>query len=146
MAHKKRRLNEGLKRKQEEQRQKTVAVIEEAIKSFENENYQDITIQMLIDTSGYTRPTFSKPHVQELLKKYRIGKYKCTLKLPKSDENKMKFLEKKVQEYMNSNEKLTSTVKELNFKIKNMRQELTNAKLEIEYLNQEMYEVLKKQN
>lgn len=143
MVYRGKDLNEGLKKKQEEQRQMTIATIEEAIKSFQDEKYLDITIKMLIDATGFTRPTFSKPHVQGLLKKYKIGKYKFLVKLPKSSEDKLTFLEKKVQEYMAMNERLKNEVNEKDTRNKTLNEKLRKANLEIEYLNQELYEKLK---
>lgn len=143
MVYKKKGLNEGLKNSQEEKRKNTILKIEEAIKSFQDEKYQDITIQMLIDSTGFTRPTFSKPHVRKILEQYKIGKYKTTIELPKSDEDKLKFLERTIQKYMATNEKLSNDIVEKDLKINKLNEELRKAKLEIEYLNQEIYQLSK---
>lgn len=137
-------LNEGLRLRQEQVKKETLTNIEKAILSYREESYQDITIQMLINATGYTRPTFSKKHVQELLKKYKIGKYKTFIKLPSKDEDKLKFLENELYKSKERNLNLQTENNQLNNKVKTLTNELEEAKREIEYLNQDKFELLKK--
>ena len=57
-----------LKEKQDKQRKDTIKKIEEAIEMLKDLGYHSITVSNLVTETGYARSTFSKPHVEEVLK------------------------------------------------------------------------------
>lgn len=77
-----------LKEKQNQQRQETIQKIEDAIQMLKDLGYGTITISNLVSETELARSTFSKPHVQEILKKHKIGKYRETKTLVLEQEAK----------------------------------------------------------
>lgn len=77
-------LNQQLRQAQDKTRQNTVKTIEDRIKSLQAEGFF-VTIAMLMEHTGFSRGLFQKTHVDELLKKYKIGKYRNRTVLPNKD-------------------------------------------------------------
>lgn len=65
----KKKLPKNLAEKQELQRQETINTVLRAIADIHNE-YRKVTISALVEFTGLSRSTFSKPHIRELLKAY----------------------------------------------------------------------------
>ena len=59
----------GLAEKQEFQRQETVNKVLRAVADIHNED-RKVTISTLVEFTGLSRSTFSKPHIRELLVEY----------------------------------------------------------------------------
>lgn len=106
---------EKLKEKQEKQKIDTVNKIEEAIEMFKDLGYGTITIANLMTETGFARATFSKPHVEAVLQKHKIGKFKEVKTLVK--ENEVKY----TKEYVASLEKQLANA---NIKINKLESEL----------------------
>lgn len=141
---KKGQLNNGLLERQEELRNKTMNDIESAIISFKEEGYQNITIEMLMNVTGYSRTTFAKEHVQAILKKHNLGKYRIIINLPSKDEEKMKFLEKELYKAKSEILKIREELILEKEKNKKLNKLLKESNTEIQYLNQDIYELSKK--
>lgn len=89
-------LNDGLKERQELLRNETVSAVEKAIVNLMNEGYE-ISVKLLMEKTGYSRPVFSKPHVLEILKKYGVCRFKNIKRVSaNSDKNYVVELEKNV--------------------------------------------------
>lgn len=136
-------LNEGLKSHQHARKEATVGDIEKAILSFRDEGYQDITVKMLIDATGYSRPVFGKSHVVPILKKHGIGKYKIIAKLPDGEADRLKRLEKELVKALQANERMLRETSQKDELIKSLRGQLWETKEENERLNHEIYELSK---
>ena len=123
-----RKIPDKLKEKQEKQRKATINKIEEAIEMLKDLGYSSISIANLVAETGLARTTFSKPHVEEVLKKYKIGKFKEVKTLVIEQEKKY------TREYINSLEKQLHNA---NIKINKLESELVsvNTKLKQEQLN-----------
>ncbi|MFQ7075988.1 MAG: DUF6262 family protein [Clostridia bacterium] len=113
-----RSIPEKLKKKQEDQKKETVKKIEEAIQMLKDLGYGSITIANLMQETDLARSTFSKPHVQAVLKKHKIGKYKEVKILVREQE------EKYTREYAMSLERQLINA---NIKINKLESELASA-------------------
>lgn len=113
------KLNDGLRQKQEELRQETLEKVEEAIDDLQNEGYE-ITTKLLLERTGLSRSTFSKPHVVQLLKEKRVGRFKSVKKLPDEDLIQVNAnLQKEIKKLENENMKLkTELDKEIQKNVK----------------------------
>lgn len=117
-----------LKEKQDKQRKDTIKKIEEAIEMLKDLGYHSITVSNLVTETGYARSTFSKPHVEEVLKKHKIGKFREVKTLVIEQKNKY------TREHVASLERQLSNA---NIKINKLESELSskNAKLKEAQLN-----------
>lgn len=122
-----RRMPSKLKEKQEKQREDTIKRIEEAIEMLKDLGYHSITISNLVSETGLARTTFSKPHVEEVLKRHKIGKFREVKTLVLEQDNKY------TKEYIDSLEKQLSNA---HIKINKLESELvsTTAKIKEEQL------------
>lgn len=117
-----------LKEKQEKQREETIEKIENAIQMFKELGYGSITISNIISETNLARSTFNKPHVQEVLKKHKIGKYR---------EVKTIAIEKTENYNKEQIELLEKQLKNATIKISKLESELVTVtnKLKHEHLN-----------
>lgn len=106
----KRELPKGLKQKQEEKRQENMDKVQNAIDQLKDEGYK-ITVDLLSKTTGLSRTTIGKPHIQQVLKNNRVCKYEIKKTLHKYSE-------------MNKDD--------LEFEIKRLKKQLNKKSLEIE--------------
>lgn len=91
-------LNDGLKKRQELLREKTNEKVEKAIKELLEEGFE-VSTKLLIERTGLSRPVFGKKHVLEILKRYRVCRYKEIKKVSKnSDKNYVSDLERQIRE------------------------------------------------
>ncbi len=112
-----------LKEKQNKQKQETIEKVENAIQMFKELGYGSITIANIISETNLARSTFSKPHVQEVLKKHKIGKYKEVKTIAIEQENKytkeqVKLLEKQLKNAIIKINKLESELTTVTNKLK----------------------------
>ena len=96
MTNNKREIPKGLREKQEKQRQETMKTIQDAI-NFIIEEGGIVTKQKLIEHTGLSSATFSKPHVKDLLKENKVCQFKETSKVKKTIQNKDRNSEKTVK-------------------------------------------------
>jgi hypothetical protein len=66
-----------LKKMQDGLRQESVDKVQKAINELKRENYI-ITTKLLMERTGFARSTFSKTHIQEVLKENKVCKYADT--------------------------------------------------------------------
>lgn len=91
-------LNEALRKRQEILREKTNEKVENAIKELLEEGFE-VSTKLLMERTGLSRPVFGKEHVLEILKRYRVCRYKEVKKVSKnSDKNYVIDLERQVRE------------------------------------------------
>lgn len=134
-----RELSEGLRKKQELQKQETIKCIQDAIDMIKEIGYEQITISNLVSETKLARSTFSKPHVQEVLEKNKIGKYREVKTIVSEiqsnyDKKNIEELERKVQNFQVKINKLESELVSTNAKLKEERLK----HLETELLNKEL--------
>lgn len=92
------KLNDGLRKRQEFLREKTNEKVEKAIKELLEEGFE-VSTKLLMERTGLSRPVFGKEHVLEILKRYRVCRYKEIKKVSKnSDKNYASDLERQVRE------------------------------------------------
>jgi hypothetical protein len=137
-------INTGLRNWQEEQKEESINKIIQAIKSRQEVGVQDISITMLMEDTGFSRPLFSKEHIIPILQQYNIGRYRVYLKLPSEDKDKITYLKEELFKAKNQImrlENLLETQENQNAKLK-----LENNKLkkEQEYLSYDIYELKRK--
>lgn len=132
-----RKLNEGLKERQESLRQETCEAIENAIIELMEEGFE-VSTKLLMERTGLSRPVFGKEHALKILKKYRVCRFKDLKMVSKdNDKNYIVDLEKQVRsltrECDKANEMLSSAIKR-------------NTKLELEVADlKETNEILRGQ-
>lgn len=71
----KRKLPESLIKQQEQRRTETLQTIQSVIDALKEEE-TIVTKKLLIELSGYSASTFSKPHVKELLKENEVCQFR----------------------------------------------------------------------
>ncbi|MGK0466387.1 hypothetical protein [Clostridium sp.] len=106
MQKEKGKLNSGLKNYNEERKYKTQSKVEESILTLIEER-SVVNIIKLMEMTELSRPTFNKTHVEEILRKYKVCKYK-DVKVITNDNPKsyLKNLENEYRKNLNDNEKL----------------------------------------
>lgn len=98
-------LNSSLKKRQEELRNETCRIIENAIKELQEEGFV-INTKLLMERTGFSRPVFGKKHVLEVLKKYSVCRYKNIKMISKDNSiNYINDLEKRVQKLIKERDK-----------------------------------------
>lgn len=143
-----RELSEGLKKKQEMQKQKTLDELKNAIDTLRQIGYENISISNLVAETNLARSTLSKPHVQELLKREKIGKYRdvktiITDNQSKNDKQSRDELEKRLNNALIKIQKLELELASTNGKLKeekliSLQKNLDNKDLASKF--QAMYE------
>lgn len=121
------KLNDGLKDRQEMIRANTAKLVERAIIELQEDGYE-VSTKLLIDKTGLSRPVFGKEHVLKILKKHSVCRYKNIKKIPESSEKSyIKDLEKQISHLKRELEKVQ---KKLTLNIdKNVKLEVQIAEL-----------------
>lgn len=130
-----RKLNDGCKDYQNKIRQNTMDTVQNAINSLKDEG-AIVTIGKLIELTGYARSTFSKKHVDDVLKKNKVCKYenKTIIAQEGNSYNLVKKLEKDLRRVNKIVTKLTQDLE---------KQKLKNIKLQADYIQKnEDYQLL----
>lgn len=106
------KLPDKLKEKQEKARQESVHRVQQAIDDIKAEGYI-VTTKLLMEHTGFARSTFSKEHIQEVLKQNQVCKYANTKQIKKelSEKEKIKELEKELLIAQKKIQKLESEAK-----------------------------------
>lgn len=84
-----RKLNDGCKNYQNEAKRKTIDAVQSAINQLKDEG-AIVSIGKLMELTGFARSTFSKPHIDDLLKKNKVCKYENKTVIVQ-EENSSKF-------------------------------------------------------
>ena len=133
---KKNNLPEGLAEKQRQVREETKQKVRESIEMLREIGYEDITISLLVKETGLSRSTFSKPHIQDILKKYKVGKYKENKVLVQAIQNasERQKREELERQLINANKK----IEKLETSLKNKTDELNKMKVEVAEKKQQL--------
>lgn len=140
----KRDLPEKLKAAQEMKRNETRAKVETAITELQEEGYI-VTISNLVERTGLSRSTFSKSHIEEILKEKKVCKFAQRVKIvdrskSEIDMNRTELLlliEKLRLEIVSRDEKIEKEITkncELNNKINSLKVENLEQKERIQKL------------
>ena len=107
------KLPDKLKEKQEKTRQESIHRVQQAIDDIKAEGYI-VTTKLLMEHTGFARSTFSKEHIQEILKQNQVCKYANTKQIKKelSEKEKIKELEKELITAHKKIQKLESEAKD----------------------------------
>lgn len=136
----------GLLEKQELRRKETIDKVTKAIDELEEEGYL-ISVKLLAERTGLSRAVFSKPHVEEILKKKAIGKFKQVQKIDlaeKSIREKIIILEKESIKLNSKVNRLEEECKEKEKKLKKLKQDNLELTNEVELLRGKLFSVMKK--
>lgn len=115
----KRELPNALKERQSKQRHESIERVNEAIRELKEEG-QRVTIKLLVERTGLSRATLSKPHIEEVLKDNRVCKFERRIYIKSSDNVDINELELEISKLQS---KLDKSNKELK-KLKNRNNEL----------------------
>lgn len=106
-----RKLNDGCKEYQTETKQKTIVSVQNAIDRVKEEG-AIVTIKKLMEITGLARSTFSKEHVDEVLKKNKVCKYQNKVVIA-TEKNNSKLIEEFTKELERTNKIVTKLTQEL---------------------------------
>lgn len=134
------KIPDALKEQQAERRLETEKKIQEAIDNLKSLGYENITIATLMKETNLSRSTFNKPHVIEILKRNKIGKYReiksiLSETMSLSDRERIYELEKNLA---NANIKIKKL--EENLDKKNL--ELSQKKIELMEQKEQLQQVV----
>jgi len=139
-------ISDALKEKQELTRQGTIEKIQRAINDLQAEGYL-IGIKHLVERTGLSRSVFRKPHVQNILKENKIGTYRESKTVPKSDEDYRTLaltMEKELMRTNNKMQKLEDDLKDRDRRIARLTTSLEEKTNECELLRGEIFIISKK--
>lgn len=139
-------INDGLRNWQEGQKEESINKVIQAIKARQELGVQDISVTMLMEDTGFSRPLFSKDHIKKILEQYNIGRYKVYLKLPSADEDKITYLKEELYKAKSQIIKLENNINEKENQIAKFKVENDKLKKEKEFLNYDIYELKRKLN
>lgn len=139
-------ISDALKKKQELARQGTIEKIQRAINDLQAEGYL-VGIKHLVERTGLSRSVFRKPHVQNILKENKIGIYRESKTVPKSDEDYRLLalaMEKELLRASNKIQKLEDDLKDRDRRIVRLTTSLEEKANECEVLRGEIFIFSKK--
>lgn len=139
-------ISDALKKKQELTRQGTIEKIQSAINELQAEGYL-VGIKHLVERTGLSRSVFRKPHVQKILKENKIGIYRESKTVPKSDEDYRTLaltMEKEILKANNKIQKLEDDLKDRDRRIARLTTSLEGKTNECEVLRGEIFILSKK--
>ncbi|MFJ7185582.1 hypothetical protein [Lysinibacillus xylanilyticus] len=124
-------ISTNLKKLQDAKRQETLEKIQHAIDEI-LEDDDIVTKKKLLELTGLSSATFSKPHVLDLLKKNKVCQFRETVKYEKSnDTSEVEQLQKLIINLEKKNALLMSKLQDKDIKISLLREK--NEKLENDY-------------
>lgn len=139
-------ISDALKKKQEITRQGTIEKIQHAINDLQAEGYL-IGIKHLAERTGLSRSVFRKPHVQNILKENKIGIYRESKTVPKSDEDYRTLaltMEKELLMANNKIQKLEDELKDRDRRIAKLKSSIEEKTNECALLCGEVFLLSKK--
>lgn len=119
-----RELPDALKKQQEEKRQITLYKIQDAINELTEDN-AEVTKKKLINITGYSASTFSKPHVKILLEQNKVCQYKTKSKV-------------KVVEKADSHKRYEQLLEQANRLINRLKEDIVLKDIKINKLEEEI--------
>ncbi|MCC5909498.1 MAG: hypothetical protein JJT76_03555 [Clostridiaceae bacterium] len=120
-----RKLPKSLMEKQEKQRLESINKVQQAIDELKSLGYDNIKTGMLIERTGLSRATFSKPHIIEVLKDNKIGRFKDAKVIKRENHEK---------NYRNMVIMIENELQKSHNKARNLQKDLDAKKLRIETL------------
>jgi hypothetical protein len=125
----------NLKIKQDKIREETSKTIQQAINELKNEGYM-VSIKLLIQRTGYSRSTFSKKHVKEVLKRNTVCMYKNirTFYDEEISENSIYKLKDELDKANSNKNKLENIIIQKNKAIDKLIEELDKQKKDYQLL------------
>ncbi|MFA2821556.1 hypothetical protein [Bacillus wiedmannii] len=136
------KLPETLIKQQEEARQKTLKTIKNAIDTLKSEG-AIVSKKVLIELSGYSASTFSKPHVKELLEKNEVCQFKKR-SVVSSTNNTSDRLVRKNKLLENKCRKLEDELLNKDIRISKLENDLGDEKEQTKKLLGKLHEIMRK--
>lgn len=124
-----------MREKQELARQQTIEKVQRAINDLQAEGYL-IGIKHLVERTGLSRSVFRKPHVQNILKENKIGIYRESKTVPKSDEDYRTLALTMEKELLRANkkiQKLEDDLKDRDRRIARLTTSLEKKQMNVKY-------------
>ena len=137
---------EGLKKKQENQKQKTSKLVQKAIDDLKAEGFQ-ISIKSIVERTGLSRSVFNKPHIMETLKNNGIGVFSKPLNIEdrtKTDGKDSFNWEKEYYKISAKFERIQQNNNDKDITILKLRNELVEKKDECEILRGKLHVIMQK--
>lgn len=123
--------------RQENTRKETQQKVRDAIEMLREVGYENITIALLTKETGLSRSTFSKPHIEEILKEFKIGKFRESKVVVQSmqaasERQRCEELEKKLANANNKIQKLEASLSSKTDELNKAKIELAQSKQQLE--------------
>lgn len=137
----KKKLPESLIKHQEQRKAETLQTVQSVIDVLKEEG-TIITKKMLIELSGYSPSTFSKPHVKELLKNNEICQYRKreTISRTQAVDNKLK---QKNEQLLKKCNKLQDNLLDKDIRISKLEVDLEEQKEKNKRLLGKLHEIMR---
>lgn len=137
----KRNLPESLIKHQEQRKNETLQTIQSVIDALKEEG-TIVTKKLLIELSGYSASTFSKPHVKELLEKNEVCQYRKreTVSRKQAVDNKLKRQNEQLQKKCN---KLEDKLLDKDIRISKLEAEIEKEKEKNKRLLGKLHEMMR---
>ena len=140
----KREIPNTLKEKQEKNRMETINKVQEAIDDIKQDG-GIVTRKLLLEKTGLSNSTFSKPHVKDVLEANRVCQFATKKKvLSTSKEDVTKNLYKEIEKLKRENNILTSKLQDKEIKAKAYKQDYVNLSNDYAMLLSKLHLVMKK--
>ncbi len=140
----KREIPNTLKEKQEKNRLETINKVQEAIDDIKQDG-GIVTRKLLLEKTGLSNSTFSKPHVKDVLEANRVCQFATKKKvLSTSKEDVTKNLYKEIEKLKRENNILTSKLQDKEIKAKAYKQDYVNLSNDYAMLLSKLHLVMKK--
>ncbi|MFY3791408.1 DUF6262 family protein [Ureibacillus sp. MALMAid1270] len=136
------KLPESLIKLQEQRREETLRTIQNAIDTLKEEG-TIVTKKLLIELSGYSASTFSKPHVKELLERNEVCQFRkrVTVQQKQTLDEKLKRKNEKLQKKCNL---LESRLLEKDIRLSKLEEDLEEEKEKNKRLLGKLHEIMRK--
>lgn len=140
----KREIPNTLKEKQEKNRLETINKVQEAIDDIKQDG-GIVTRKLLLEKTGLSNSTFSKPHVKDVLEANRVCQFATKKKmLSPSKEDVTKNLYKEIEKLKRENNILTSKLQDKEIKANAYKQDYTDLSNDYAMLLSKLHLVMKK--
>lgn len=140
----KREIPNTLKEKQEKNRLETINKVQEAIDDIKQDG-GIVTRKLLLEKTGLSNSTFSKPHVKDVLEANRVCQFATKKKmLSTSKEDVIKNLYKEIEKLKRENNILTSKLQDKEIKANAYKQDYTDLSNDYAMLLSKLHLVMKK--
>lgn len=140
----KREIPNTLKEKQEQNRLETINKVQEAIDDIKQDG-GIVTRKLLLEKTGLSNSTFSKPHVKDVLEANRVCQFATKKKvLSVAKEDVTKNLYKEIEKLKRENNILASKLQDKEIKAKSYKQDYVELSNNYAMLLSKLHLVMKK--